>query len=66
VDDLGEARSGGVALWAGNGSDGAYSGLTITPTAPPPPAPESRQTIFQAAGTGNMTRLRALAPVKQP
>jgi len=66
VDDLGEARSGGVALWAGNGSDGTYSGLTITPTAPPPLAPESRQTIFQAAGTGNMTRLRALAPVKQP
>jgi len=60
VDDLGEAKSGGVALWAGNGSDGAYAGLTITPTAPPPPAPESRQTIFQAAGTGNMTRLRAL------
>jgi glyoxylase-like metal-dependent hydrolase (beta-lactamase superfamily II) len=60
VDDLGEAKSGGVALWAGNGSDGAYAGLAITPTAPPPPAPESRQTIFQAAGTGNMTRLRAL------
>ena len=50
VDDLGEAKSGGVALWAGNGSDGAYANLTITPTAPPGPPPESRQTIFQAAG----------------
>ena len=32
VDDLGEAKSGGVALWAGNGSDGAYASLTITPS----------------------------------
>ena len=50
VDDLGEAKSGGVALWAGNGSDGAFANLTITPTAPPGPPPASRQTIFQAAG----------------
>ena len=33
VDDLGEARVGGVALWAGNQSDGAYANLTITPGA---------------------------------
>ncbi len=58
VDDLGEARSGGVALWAGNGSDGAYAGLVITPTAPPGPVPVSRQTIFQAAATGNLARLQ--------
>ncbi|HSW28972.1 MAG TPA: hypothetical protein VLH75_05675 [Longimicrobiales bacterium] len=31
VDDLGEAKVGGVALWAGNQSDGAYTNLTITP-----------------------------------
>ena len=31
VDDLGDAKSGGVALWAGNQSDGAYANLTITP-----------------------------------
>ena len=60
VDDLGEAKSGGVALWAGNGSDGAYASLTITPTAPPGPPPVSRQTIFQAAATGNLARLRTL------
>jgi len=61
VDDLGEAKSGGVALWAGNGSDGAYASLTITPTAPPGPPPASRQTVFQAAATGNLARLRTLA-----
>ena len=60
VDDLGEAKSGGVALWAGNGSDGSYANLTITPTAPAGAAPESRQTVFQAAATGNLARLRAL------
>jgi len=60
VDDLGEAKNGGVALWAGNGSDGAYAALTITATAPPGPPPVSRQTIFQAAATGNLARLRAL------
>ena len=60
VDDLGEAKTGGVALWAGNGSDGSYANLTITPTAPPGAAPESRQTIFQAAATGNVARLEAL------
>jgi hypothetical protein len=31
VEDLGAARSGGIALWAGNGSDGAFAALTITP-----------------------------------
>jgi glyoxylase-like metal-dependent hydrolase (beta-lactamase superfamily II) len=61
VDDLGEARNGGVALWAGNASDGSYANLTITPTAPPGPPPESRQTAFQAAATGNVARLRTLA-----
>jgi glyoxylase-like metal-dependent hydrolase (beta-lactamase superfamily II) len=60
VDDLGEAKSGGVALWAGNGSDAAYAGLTVTPTAPPGPPPASRQTIFDAARTGNLARLRTL------
>ena len=40
VADLGQARSGGVALFVGNGSDGAFADLRITPTAPagPPPA----------------------------
>jgi len=33
VDDLGEQKSGGVALWAGNNSDGAFANLTITPAA---------------------------------
>jgi glyoxylase-like metal-dependent hydrolase (beta-lactamase superfamily II) len=61
VDDLGEAKNGGVALWVGNGSDGAFANLTITPTSPPGPPPESRQTIFQAAATGNVTRLQAIA-----
>jgi hypothetical protein len=61
VDDLGDAKSGGIALWAGNGSDGSYANLTITPTTPPGPPPESRQTIFQAAATGNVARLRTLA-----
>jgi len=60
VDDLGAARSGGVALWAGNGSDGAFANLTITPTSPPGPPPKSTQDIFQASGTGNLTRVREL------
>ncbi len=60
VDDLGEQKSGGVALWAGNGSDGAFAGLKIAPTAPPGPPPVSTQTVFQAAATGNMARLRTL------
>jgi glyoxylase-like metal-dependent hydrolase (beta-lactamase superfamily II) len=60
VDDLGEAKTGGVALWVGNGSDGAFANLTITPTAPAGTLPESRQTIFQAAATGNLGRLRTL------
>ena len=34
VDDLGAAGSGGVALFVGNGSDGAFANLKITPTAP--------------------------------
>ncbi len=60
VDDLGEAKSGGVALWAGNGSDGAFANLSILQTSPPGPAPASRQTILQAAGTGNLARLKTL------
>ena len=60
VDDLGDAKSGGVALWAGNGSDGAFASLRITPTAPPGPPPVSKQTIGQASATGNLTRVRAL------
>ncbi len=60
VDDLGEAKNGGVALWAGNGSDGAYATLTIKPTARPGPPPVSRQTVFEAAATGNLVRLRTL------
>ncbi len=60
VDDLGEAKAGGVALWVGNGSDGAFANLTLTPTAPAGTPPESRQTVFQAAATGNIARLKAL------
>ena len=60
VDDLGEAKTGGVALWVGNGSDGSFANLSITPTAPAGTPPESRQTIFQAAATGNVARLKAL------
>lgn len=60
IEDLGDAESGGVALWAGNGSDGAFAGLVITPTAPPGPVPESRQTIGQACATGNLARVEAL------
>jgi glyoxylase-like metal-dependent hydrolase (beta-lactamase superfamily II) len=60
VPDLGAARSGGVALWVGNGSDGAFANLSITPTAPPGPPPASAQNIFQAASTGNLVRVRTL------
>jgi hypothetical protein len=34
VEDLGSQKSGGVALFVGNGSDGAFATLTVTPTAP--------------------------------
>jgi glyoxylase-like metal-dependent hydrolase (beta-lactamase superfamily II) len=60
VDDLGEAKSGGVALWVGNGSDGAFAGLAVTPTSPPGPPPASTQSVFDATATGNLPRLRAL------
>jgi glyoxylase-like metal-dependent hydrolase (beta-lactamase superfamily II) len=60
VEDLGAARSGGVALWAGNGSGGAFANLRITPTAPAGPPPASTQNIFQASSTGNLGRVRAL------
>jgi len=49
VDDLGEAKSGGIALWVGNGSDGAYASLTITPAdtllpvTPPSTSPADRR-----------------------
>ena len=60
VDDLGAAKSGGVALWVGNGSDGAFANLKITPTAPAGPPPASSQNVFQAASTGNLARVRTL------
>jgi glyoxylase-like metal-dependent hydrolase (beta-lactamase superfamily II) len=60
VEDLGAAKSGGVALWVGNGSDGAFANLRLTPTAPAGPPPASTQNIFQAAATGNLARVRAL------
>ena len=60
VEDLGSAKSGGVALWAGNGSDGAFANLRITPTAPAGPPPASTQNIFQASSTGNLSRVQAL------
>ena len=60
VEDLGSAKSGGVALWVGNGSDGAFANLRITPAAPAGPPPASAQNIFQAASTGNLARVRAL------
>ena len=60
VEDLGPAKSGGVALWVGNGSDGAFANLRITPTAPAGPPPASTQNIFQASSTGNLGRVRAL------
>ncbi|MBM3311530.1 MAG: MBL fold metallo-hydrolase [Candidatus Aminicenantes bacterium] len=60
VEDLGSAKSGGVALFAGNNSDGTFANLKVTPTSPPGPTPASSQTVFQAAGTGNLVRLRSL------
>jgi glyoxylase-like metal-dependent hydrolase (beta-lactamase superfamily II) len=60
VEDLGAAKSGGVALWVGNGSDGAFASLRIKPTAPAGPPPASTQNIFQASSTGNLARVRAL------
>ncbi len=60
VGGLADAKSGGVALFVGNGSDGAFAGLRVTATAPAGPPPPSRQTVFQAASTGNLARLRAL------
>jgi glyoxylase-like metal-dependent hydrolase (beta-lactamase superfamily II) len=60
VEDLGPARSGGVGLFVGNNSDGAFANLTITPTGPAGPPPQSSQTIFQAAGSGNLARVQAL------
>jgi glyoxylase-like metal-dependent hydrolase (beta-lactamase superfamily II) len=60
VEDLGAAKSGGVALWVGNGSDGAFANVRITPTAPAGPPPASTQNIFQASSTGNIGRVRAL------
>jgi len=60
VEDLGAAKSGGIALWTGNGSDGAFANLRITPTAPAGPPPASTQNIFQASSTGNLARVRAL------
>jgi glyoxylase-like metal-dependent hydrolase (beta-lactamase superfamily II) len=60
VGGLGEAKSGGVALFVGNGSDGAFADLRVTATAPAGPPPPSKQNVFQAASTGNLARLRAL------
>jgi len=60
VDDLGASKNGGVALFVGNNSDGAFANLRITPTSQPGPAPQSTQTIFQAAGSGNLPRVQAI------
>jgi glyoxylase-like metal-dependent hydrolase (beta-lactamase superfamily II) len=60
VEDIGPHKSGGVGLFVGNGSDGAFANLTITPSATPGPAPVSTQNIFQASATGNLVRVRAL------
>jgi glyoxylase-like metal-dependent hydrolase (beta-lactamase superfamily II) len=60
VEDLGTSKNGGVALFAGNNSDGAFANLKISPTSQPGPAPQSTQTIFQAAGSGNLPRVQAL------
>lgn len=41
VGGLGDAKSGGIALFVGNGSDGAFADLRVTATAtagPPPPS----------------------------
>lgn len=60
VDDLGASKNGGIGLFVGNGSDGAFANLKITPTNQPGPAPQSKQTVFQAAGSGNLPRVQAL------
>lgn len=60
VEDLSPHRTGGVALFLGNGSDGAFAGLTVTATAPPGPMPASTQDVFRASATGNLARVRAL------
>jgi len=60
VEDLGTAKSGGVALFVGNASDGAFADLRVTATAPPGPPPASAQNVFQAASTGNLARVRQL------
>jgi len=60
VEDLGAAKSGGVALWVGNGSDGTFASLRITATSPAGPPPASTQNIFQASSTGNLPRVQAL------
>ncbi len=60
VEDLGPHKSGGVGLFVGNGSDGTFANVTITPTTAPGPPPASTQNIFQASATGNLARVRAL------
>jgi glyoxylase-like metal-dependent hydrolase (beta-lactamase superfamily II) len=60
VEDLGAHKSGGVALWVGNGSDGTFANLRITATSPAGPPPVSTQNIFQASSTGNLARVRTL------
>ena len=60
VGGLGDAKCGGVALFVGNGSDGAFADLRVTATATAGPPPPSKQNVFQAASTGNLARLRAL------
>jgi glyoxylase-like metal-dependent hydrolase (beta-lactamase superfamily II) len=60
VEDLSPHKSGGVALYVGNRSDGAFANLSITATAPPGPAPASTQNVFQASATGNLARVRTL------
>ena len=60
VEDLSPQKSGGVALFVGNGSDGAFSGLRVTATAPPGPVPASTQDVFRASATGNLARVRTL------
>jgi glyoxylase-like metal-dependent hydrolase (beta-lactamase superfamily II) len=66
VEDLGASKNGGVALWVGNGSDGAFANLRITPSAPAGPPPASTQSIFQASSTGNLARVRALVEADPP
>jgi len=60
VTALGAQQSGGVALFVGNGSDGAFRAMTITAAGPVGPPPPSTQNVFDAARTGNVARLRAL------